>query len=108
MTEVKPISPSEIASQKLKDIPSFVFSIVNKRLAAKYVDGIFEVTIKQDDIIADILAHKPEMIRRDVFDNGWLNIEEVYRQAGWDVHYDSPGYNESYDAFFKFTPKKET
>ena len=40
--------------------------------------------------------------RNEIFNKGWLNIEEVYRSAGWKVNYDKPAYNESYDAYFTF------
>lgn len=34
-----------------------------------------------------------------------LDIEEVYRKAGWVVSYDKPAYNENYDAIFTFKSK---
>ena len=37
---------------------------------------------------------------------GWLDVEGIYRKAGWDVEYDSPGYCEDYPATFKFRKKK--
>ena len=30
----------------------------------------------------------------------------LFEEAGWNVQYDKPGYNENYDAYFKFTEKK--
>lgn len=32
-------------------------------------------------------------------------LDAVYEKAGWKVSYDKPGYNESYDPYFKFTAK---
>ena len=32
----------------------------------------------------------------------WLDIEDTFRQAGWHVKCDSPGFNESYDGYFIF------
>ncbi len=37
-----------------------------------------------------------------VCDNHWLDVEDVYREAGWVVEYDKPGYCESYEATFTF------
>lgn len=31
-------------------------------------------------------------------DHGWLDLEDIYRDEGWTVEYDSPGYNETYEA----------
>jgi len=43
--------------------------------------------------------------RDEVFDKGWLNIEPMYRAAGWKVVYDKPAYNESYEPTFTFTKR---
>jgi len=45
---------------------------------------------------------KKGLNRAEIFDKGWLNVEEVYRAAGWAVEYDKPGFNESYSATFTF------
>ena len=42
------------------------------------------------------------LTKAKIFSEGYLNVEEVYREQGWVVSYDKPGYNESYDANFKF------
>lgn len=47
-----------------------------------------------------------DLLRGDVFERGYLDIEETYRKAGWSVVYDKPGYNETYDAFYTFTRKE--
>lgn len=39
-------------------------------------------------------------------DMRWLNFEEAFRKNGWDVAYDGPGFNESYDAYFQFRAKR--
>jgi hypothetical protein len=41
--------------------------------------------------------------RQEVFDNQWLDIEDIYREAGWKVSYDKPAYNETYKAYFTFS-----
>jgi len=42
------------------------------------------------------------MFRSEIINNGWLNIEEAYRAADWEVEYDKPAYNETYRAHFIF------
>ena len=44
--------------------------------------------------------------RADVFSNHWLDVEDIYREQGWNVEYDKPTYNETYDAYFVFSVKK--
>ena len=40
--------------------------------------------------------------RKEIFDNHLLDFEDVYRDQGWSVMYDSPAYCESYDPYFLF------
>ena len=56
-----------------------------------------------------IILNAPEGVREiiskafeKVFKNKWLDVEEVYRKAGWKVEYDKPGYCEDYEAYFVF------
>lgn len=43
--------------------------------------------------------------RQEIFDNCWLDVEDIFEEVGWKVVYDKPGYNESYPANFEFTKK---
>lgn len=103
---MKPITPSEVADQKLKDIPDFVIEIVNKLIASNFSGS--RSCFQQEAVVAAILAAQPEGVTRQaIFNNGWLNFEEIYRQAGWTVEYDKPGYNETYAANFTFSKPRE-
>lgn len=42
-----------------------------------------------------------------MLDREHLDVEDVYRAAGWEVTYDKPGYNETYDATFTFRSAKK-
>jgi len=93
-----PLSPDDIAAAKRQHIPEAVFDAFNELLALKFTNG--SATILQKDVLAKLEAGG--MVRQEIFDNGWLNVEEAYRDAGWKVEYDKPAYNETYDASFKF------
>ncbi len=99
--KVRPIKPSEVAGRKEGNIPDAVFESFNELISRTFVDGY--ATIKQDDVVA--LLKKKGLKKKDVFDNGWLNVEKAYEAAGWKVSYDQPAYNESYPATFTFSPK---
>ncbi len=101
--EVKPISPSEILGNLDKIIPPVVIQAVNNLLMKQYRDG--SVTILQDEIIQEIINLDGAITRDQIFDNKWLDFEALYRQNGWSVEYDKPGYNESYTARFIFKKK---
>jgi hypothetical protein len=101
----KPITPDQVTEfKKEKIIPDFVFEAVNYMIAKHFSSGY--AIIRQDNLIDKILEIQPNTSRRDIFDNKWLDIEEIYIEAGWAVYYDKPAYNESYEATFKFTKKK--
>lgn len=95
---VKPISPDQVGNGS--HIPDEVFEVVNKLLQANWTGS--SATIKQKDVISALGAHYDS---QTVFDNGWLNFEGAYRAQGWKVVYDKPSYNDSYGAYWKFTPK---
>ena len=100
---VKPITPSEVKIV----IPDAVIIAVNRLIQDKW-DGT-KAIIKQDEIMELISSDReddPRPKRSEVYKHHWLDFEDLYRQAGWSVEYDKPGYNEDYDAYFKFERKK--
>ena len=100
---VGPITPQEILKDLPNIIPSFVFEAVNNLLKKKFRGDT--VTIKQDEILAEIAKLQDTFSRQDIYDNKWLDFERVYRENGWKVKYEKPAYNENYPAYFEFTPK---
>ena len=100
-TKVSPVKPSEMTQAKKSSIPDVVFEVFNQLITEKFNCGY--ATIKQKDVVA--LLEAKGLKSREIYDRGWLDVEGVYRAAGWKVEYDKPGYNESYDAFFVFSTK---
>jgi hypothetical protein len=101
MSKVKPISPNEIASKKVEEIPDEVIATFNRLIAMKFNQG--SATVKQEDVL--ISLQEQGFNKLEILHDGWLNVEEIYEEAGWEVHYDKPAYNESYPATFTFTKK---
>lgn len=97
---MKPITPDEAQSQNVKGLPTQVIEAVNNMIRLNLVDG--EVIIYQDELISEICR----LMEKEKIDRRWLNIENIYREAGWNVEYDKPGFNETYRAHFIFTRKK--
>src|SRR4051812_37723826 len=101
---VKAISPSQVPAEKLASVfPDLVIQTWNRIIAKKFTAG--RAHIGQDEI-ADAIAEATGVTRREVFDNHWLDVEEIYRAQGWEVEYDKPAYNESYEANFTFRQKR--
>jgi hypothetical protein len=97
---VLPIRPEEVDTGK--HIPDEVIEAFNELIAEKYIGY---AVVGRENAIKRILTKLPDVERMDIINKGWLNIEGIYASAGWDVKYDKPGYNESYDPYFTFTRK---
>lgn len=99
--EIKPLSKEEV--KRVKTIPDIIIKTVNELLIKNYCNG--KAIIMQSEIV-DIVSGDPEysdgISRKDIYDNNYLDFEDVYRAIGWKVTYDKPGYCESYDPRFIF------
>lgn len=104
---VGPITPAEAKSQRAASIPPEVFEAFNK-LIVENLSSDGGATFTQDSVIDILLrGYLPECRetrRRALFDLGYLDVEDVYRAAGWKVTYDKPAYNEEGKARFTFQP----
>ncbi len=96
-----PITPAEAKAAKKVQIPKEVFDAFNTCITKYLSDGVSEFT--QKEVISVILSLG--LNREDIFTNKWLEVEDLYREVGWKVVYDRPGFNESYDATFCFTER---
>jgi hypothetical protein len=93
----KPITPLEAASKK--QVPDKVLEAFNELIVER--SGV----VPQEAVLLRILSAMPDVTRAQIFERGWLNIEEIYSAAGWKVTYDKPAYNENHEASFTFVPK---
>lgn len=109
MNAIKAITPAEAANAHATNIPDFVIEVVNKLISSAF-SGSNSFVITQKRIVEEIIKDNhniPHISSRLIFDNNWLDFEPLFEKAGWDVEFDKPGYNESYEVFFRFTPKKK-
>jgi hypothetical protein len=108
---IKPITPEEAAiankDYQIGRIPNFVVAAVNRLLTQNYNKTY--ITLLQKEIlhaIAEEVQDFSEEFREQLFANKWLDFEPYFREHGWVVEYDRPGYNESYEPCFTFKPKR--
>jgi hypothetical protein len=114
---IEPINPNDVIKAKFKQIPDEVIESFNEMIAKTYFNG--RASFKQDDVLK-LVVDKMEATKNkdsssddnwikqshsEIFDNHWLDVEDIYRRVGWDVKYDKPGYNETYSATFTFKKK---
>ena len=98
----KPISPDEVGQARDKSFPDFVIEAFNECIT-KHWDGK-TATFQQREVMAAILAKRPfeTMTKSYVYEQRWLDVEDMYRRQGWHVEYDRPGYCETYEPTFTF------
>ena len=92
----KPISPDEVF---LPPIPDYVFEAFNKLIKANFKSNDSSI-VTREQVMTEILC-ETTMTDDFVASNGWLNIEPHYREAGWEVKYESPDCGKSYFVFKK-------
>ena len=100
-------SPDQVRAQKINFIPPEVVEAINELLAKNW-DGT-GATLKLPQVKAEI-AHKlrasgSSNLGKNYAQEGWLDFEPIFQDKGWKIVYDSPGYDENYDAYWKFTRK---
>ncbi|MES3004588.1 MAG: hypothetical protein V4690_00575 [Patescibacteria group bacterium] len=93
-----PMKPSEVGARQRESFPPEVFEAFDELIAQNFADGRAKIETPE---VSKLIIAKLNGSRR--FSSKWLNVEEAYRAAGWKVKYDSPGYNENYEAHFIFS-----
>lgn len=99
----KPITPREALKKKEERLPDEVFDAFNEMIADNLRDGV--ATFKAKDVAA-LIRSKLQIKGEQVYDKGYMDVEPLYRKAGWKVEYDQPAYCESYDATYTFSAKR--
>lgn len=80
---MKPISPGDL----LDDIPEYVIDIINKLIKQRYRRIDRQSIILQEEIITNIISVTDCLTEDDIKYSGWLDFENIYRDAGWTVVY---------------------
>jgi hypothetical protein len=107
---VRPIRPSEAAKAKQAALPDAVILAFNELIAENLqADGRSVVRIKdaRERIAAKLTAENPNTPVQVLTE--WLDVEPIYRKAGWTVVYESPCMGDSwYEPFMRFSKKRST
>lgn len=103
---IKPITPKEAHSNKVTVLPDKVLEAFNELITKNYHEGT--ATVLQKDVVKLIQDKMELKDTQRIFNEHWLDVEDVYRDAGWFVVYDKPCYygNDDYYAYFKFSKRK--
>jgi hypothetical protein len=107
---MKPMTPDEISTaagnHKIMRIPEPVIVAVNELLIENWHEAVRTARVLQDDIIEKI-QEISDLDRDTIFSEGYLDIEPLFAEYGWEVTYNKPAFNGSYKAYFIFKKKDE-
>lgn len=96
---VEPITPDEVVAAKAKILPDEVIEVFNELIAKHWAGHSSKFKQSEaEEIIAARLAVHPKFL----YQNNYMDVEDIYREQGWSVTYDKPGYNEMYEATYEF------
>lgn len=104
---VKPISPNEAITEQV--FPDAVLESFNELIAqgGSRARGRDRITVHQNKVLARMVSKG--LNREEIFDNGWLDVEGVYRKAGWQVQYDQPAWrDQDFEPYFTFSHRQRT
>ena len=98
---IKPITPEDMPKIH---VPDEIIDIFNRHIKKNWNGD--DSTILQEDLIHDIV-NETGKTRSEIYDKRWLDVEDIYRDAGWDVEYCSPCAmdGENFKPYFRFKKK---
>ena len=104
---MKPIKPNEVVAAKAVAMPDEVIQAFNGLIAELYIGhtASFTQDVAIDAVVEAFKKARKRVTRAQIFKHNWLDVEDIYRQAGWAVEYDSPGFNEDYEPSFTFSKR---
>ncbi len=102
---VKPITPDQVVSIKQNQLPPEVIHAFNEVIGEKWNGRSSHFS--QDLVVKRIVKKMQLKDRTTIFENHWLDVEPIFQDAGWEVEYDKPGWNETGEATWTFTKKKK-
>lgn len=95
----RPITPEETITYPAEVIPSIVFDTINEMIVEKIVRG--SVHLKLSEV-------RNRLLGKNVAENlSFVTVFDSYKQSGWDVYYDAPGYhNGTYETYWRLKIRK--
>ena len=99
----KTLSPTGTQDKKQTSIPNEVFQIIDDLITINSSASRSEAIVSQTDIVDRLL--RKGFSKGDIYDNGWLDIEDHYNNEGWNVTYNKSINRDNGRSYFMFTKK---
>ena len=102
-------TPSEVRAQKINFIPPEIIEAVNELIAKHWNGSSATISISEvrDAAFTKMRINCSPNLEKNYASEGWLDFEPIFEDRGWHVMFDRPGYCESYDATWRFSPKQK-
>ena len=102
----KALSPKEAITRAKNEVPELVVQAWNNLIVENLkVQG----GKASSEFLLEELANQITLIMSISYEQakqkGWFDLEDIFRDKGWKVEFDRPGYNESYSPKFTFKSK---
>lgn len=82
-------------------IPDKVIEVFNDLISRYFIKNSATFTRQE---VTELICYKLKCCFEDIRKGGWLNIEDIYTKAGWQVEYiESSDLNKPLFPFFRFT-----
>lgn len=99
---VKPIKPSEVVAKKQDQLPDGVILAFNELIAEAWDGQGSHIDRKR---VLALICSKLEVRQDTVLEKHYLDVEDIYRKAGWVVTYHRPATDENWDSYYSFSKK---
>jgi len=105
---MKPITPEKVEQIRIHEMPEAIIQATNELIVRKWNGS--SASVEVEEIVKHYFNVSGEeqtaAKRKELFDRHYLDIEPAYREAGWQVKFESPDYTENFPSYFRFTRKK--
>ena len=105
MSKIEPLNPDDVVQAKKQTIPDEVIEAFNESIAENWRGTYSNFT--QESVVNKIIDKLPDLPEDDIYSRGYLDVEDIFRAAGWDVEYDNHDVSEKYRANFTFSKMKK-
>lgn len=94
--KIKPIKPEDVTVVVPDGVIEAFNHLIQQHWNGKQAHFRLQEAIEQ-------AALETELTPNELIDKGYMDVEPLYIDAGWNVVFDQPGYNETYPATFTFS-----
>ena len=96
-----PFTFDDVKKSKKSHNMDIIIDAVNK-LLVKNFSKRSSIIISQDELIKEIKSLNDAVTNSELFENHYLDIEDLYENYGWKVTYNKSAYNEESSSTFTF------